>query len=78
MRNRIPHSYPVGIVISYYISYESVEYQATSTRIRIFLKTELFFFMDWLPKTELLEDSLQSGTFRKRCFRVDVDFFKNG
>ena len=49
--------------------------KATSTRIRIFLKAQLF---SWIrlpsrsPKTELFEDGLRSGTFRKRRFPVLV------
>ena len=45
--------------------------KAPSTRMRIFLKTEVFFSVLAL-RPHVLENALQSEGFRKRCFRVYV------
>ena len=63
--------------------YIEIDYcKAPSTRMRIFLKTEVFFSVlalrphvkrrFWHVKTEVFKNAVQSGGFRKRRFRVYV------
>ena len=65
------------------------KFKATSTRIRIFLKTQVSYGLAFRPHVNV-ETVIENGTFRRwspkwdfsktpfPCSRVDVDFFKNG
>ena len=67
-------------IIHEYCKRNQYSTKVPSTRMRIFLKTEVFFLRFGVAstrkrrfrhaKTEVFENALQSGGFRKRRFRV--------